>query len=84
MDDKEIFYQINGAIFEVNRMLGSGFLEKVYENALIRELRLRGLNVEAQVPTLILHRSACKINFARQPWRLPTQRRKSLEYNQNG
>ena len=34
----QLTYKINGAVFEVNRTLGSGFLEKVYENALIMEL----------------------------------------------
>ena len=34
MDINDITYAINGAVFEVNRILGSGFLEKVYENAL--------------------------------------------------
>ena len=38
MDINELTYQINGAIFEVNRVLGAGFLEKVYENALLIEL----------------------------------------------
>ena len=33
-----------GSAFEVANVLGSGFLEKVYERALIRELLLRGLN----------------------------------------
>jgi GxxExxY protein len=46
-------YKINGAVFEVNRVLGSGFLEKVYENALLIELRRRGLRVESQVPIQI-------------------------------
>lgn len=49
MELEELTYQINGAIFEVNKVLGSGFLEKVYENALLVELRRRGLNAEAQV-----------------------------------
>ena len=31
------------AIFEVSNTLGSGFLEKVYERALLRELALRAL-----------------------------------------
>ena len=31
MDTNELTYRINGAIFEVNRILGSGFTEKVYE-----------------------------------------------------
>lgn len=50
MEINDITYQINGAVFEVNRILGAGFLEKVYENALLLELREKGLNVESQVP----------------------------------
>ena len=50
MDVNELTYQINGAVFEVNRILGAGFLEKVYENALVFELKLRGLNALSQVP----------------------------------
>ena len=50
MDIIEITYQIRGAIFEVNRILGSGFLEKVYENALLIELKGRGLSAVAQHP----------------------------------
>ncbi|MDY7041641.1 MAG: GxxExxY protein [Chloroflexota bacterium] len=46
----EITYQIIGAAFEVWRVLGYGFLEKVYENALVEELRQRGLGVEQQFP----------------------------------
>ncbi|MDL1964962.1 MAG: GxxExxY protein, partial [Deltaproteobacteria bacterium] len=42
MTINEITYIINGAIFEVNRILGPGFLEKVYEKALLIELRERG------------------------------------------
>ena len=42
MDIDEITYTIRGAAFEVNRVLGHGFLEKVYEKALIIELRMRG------------------------------------------
>jgi GxxExxY protein len=50
MECNELTYQINGAVFEVNRTLGSGFLEKVYENALVKELTSRGLSVQQQVP----------------------------------
>ena len=49
MDINELTYAINGAIFEVNRVLGPGFLEKVYENALIIELRSLGLKADSQV-----------------------------------
>ena len=44
----EITHAIIGAAFEVYKVLGYGFLEKVYENALIEELRRRGLSVERQ------------------------------------
>ena len=38
-----------GSAFEIANVLGAGFLEKVYERALIRELALRGVRVKAQV-----------------------------------
>ena len=50
MDLNELTYLINGAIFEVNRILGPGFLEKVYENALLMELRARGIKAVSQHP----------------------------------
>ena len=39
-----------GAAYEVSNVLGAGFLETIYERALIEELRLRGLPVTAQAP----------------------------------
>jgi GxxExxY protein len=56
MGVNETTYKINGAVFEVNRILGSGFLEKVYENALLVELRKRGLRAENQVPIRIQYK----------------------------
>jgi GxxExxY protein len=53
MELEEITYRINGAVFEVNRELGSGFLEKVYEHALLIELRERGLSAENQIPVKV-------------------------------
>ena len=41
--------QIIGAAYEVSNSLGCGFLEKVYERAMTRELTLRGLQVRSQV-----------------------------------
>jgi GxxExxY protein len=38
-----------GAAYEVANVLGAGFLEKVYERALLKELALRGLRTAAQV-----------------------------------
>ena len=56
MDINDITYAINGAVFEVNRVLGPGFLEKVYENALLIELKSRGLKAESQVPIKVLYK----------------------------
>ena len=56
MDINEITYAINGAVFEVSRILGPGFLEKVYENALLIELKRRGLKAENQVPIKVLYK----------------------------
>ena len=57
MDINDLAYQINGAVFEVNRELGSGFLERVYENALLMELIERGLKAESQVPIKVKYKS---------------------------
>ena len=56
MNINELTYQIRGAVFEVNRILGSGFLEKVYEKALIIELLVRGLRAESQVPIEVIYK----------------------------
>jgi GxxExxY protein len=40
--------KIIGAIIEVHRHLGPGFIESAYEIALTHELRLRGFRVETQ------------------------------------
>ena len=46
---ESITEQIIGAAMEVQRILGIGFLEKVYEKALFTELRKQGVKVKAQV-----------------------------------
>jgi GxxExxY protein len=47
--DSELTRSIIGAAFEVHNILGAGFLEKVYRNALVRELRLQGHQAEPEV-----------------------------------
>ena len=42
--------------FKVSNLLGCGFLEKVYENALVRELVDAGLNIETQKPIKVVYR----------------------------
>jgi len=56
MDLNDITYKINGAIFEVNHELGAGFLEKVYQNALLTELKSIGLKAECQVPITVRYK----------------------------
>jgi len=50
MNINELTFQIRGCIFEVNNILGFGFLEKVYENALMIEFINKGLRAKNQVP----------------------------------
>ncbi len=45
---RDLSYQIMGAIFEVHKELGPGFLESVYEKALLLELTNRGMKVDVE------------------------------------
>ena len=46
----EITQKIIGCAFEVSNTLGIGFVEKVYENALVHLIRKSGLKVVQQYP----------------------------------
>ena len=48
--EKELVYKINSCVFEVYRELGHGFLERVYEKALLIEFNSQRLKAQAQVP----------------------------------
>lgn len=50
MSDHDLTGQIIGACFEVAKELGHGFLEGVYESALMVALRDRGVQARRQVP----------------------------------
>jgi GxxExxY protein len=56
VDINGLTFRIRRAVFQVNKQLGSGFLEKVYENALLLELRNLGLNAQAQVPVKVRYK----------------------------
>jgi GxxExxY protein len=47
--------QVIGAAMKVHSALGPGFLESVYQNALIWELRKNGLKAEAQRPISVYY-----------------------------
>ena len=53
VEDEEIVHQVIGAVIEVHRLLGPGFLESIYEKALLHELELRGFKAERQKPVLV-------------------------------
>jgi GxxExxY protein len=55
--------KIIGCAFEVSNTLGCGFLEKVYERALVHELRTTGLNVQAQYPISVYYKGKVVGNF---------------------
>ncbi len=55
---KDLSYKIIGLAMEVHRELGCGFLEKVYENALVYLLKEESLRVEQQSPLTVMFRDS--------------------------
>ena len=56
--EQELCYRVQGCVYEVYRQLGHGYLEKVYERALYRELGLNGLRVKCQAPFNVSYKGA--------------------------
>src|SRR6516165_4777812 len=52
----ELATKVIGAVYEVSNILGVGFLEAVYERALVKELRLRGISARRQVPVRVKYK----------------------------
>ena len=50
---EELTGKIIAAAIEVHRQLGPGFLESIYENALVIAIRQIGLKVEQQVEIIV-------------------------------
>jgi GxxExxY protein len=48
--------KVLGAVFEVSNTLGSGFLEKVYQRALLRELSLRGIRATTETSFTVIYK----------------------------
>ena len=53
---KELSFAIIGAAMEVHRILGSGFLEAVYQLALEKELSLRGIPFQRPVELPVFYK----------------------------
>ena len=54
LEDK-LTEKIIGAAFKVHNVLGSGFKEKIYQRAMVIELRKMGLKVESEFPLKIFY-----------------------------
>ena len=52
----DLTHRVIGLAMRVHSELGPGFLESVYERAILVELREAGLNAEAQVPLRVMYR----------------------------
>ncbi|HHV16660.1 MAG TPA: GxxExxY protein [Gelria sp.] len=48
--------KIIGSAYNIFRELGAGFLEKVYENALVLELKEQGLEIKQQHPLKVYYK----------------------------
>jgi GxxExxY protein len=53
LSEKELTDQILNAAVEVHTVLGPGFLESIYQNAMTTELKQRGLIVEEQKEIIV-------------------------------
>ena len=53
MSIDEITERVIGCCFKIHKTLGEGFLERVYENALMIELKMCGLKAHQQVPVSV-------------------------------
>ena len=56
MKHGDLTEKVIGAAFEVHKVLGQGFMEKVYENAMALELRQAGLNAQQQQPITVRYK----------------------------
>jgi GxxExxY protein len=59
MKHEEITEVIIGCAFEVLNELGSGFLESVYEKAMLIAVEQKSLKVQAQHPVKVIFRQKC-------------------------
>lgn len=58
-----LFSIIKEAAYEVRLNLGPGYLESVYKNALLYELRQRGVNVKEEAPVPVFYKGICMGHF---------------------
>jgi GxxExxY protein len=52
----QLEYKVTGACIEVNRVLGPGLLESIYQKCLMRELQLQNINFTAEHPIVLSYK----------------------------
>lgn len=57
MKHEELSKEIIGAAIEVHKLLGPGLLESAYEDCMVYELKIRGVNVERQKAVPVIYKS---------------------------
>lgn len=63
LQHEEITRSVLGCAFEVINELGAGFIESVYEKALLLALRQKGLSAMSQYPVRVMFRGECVGDF---------------------
>jgi len=63
MEINKLTEKIIACAYAVSNELGIGFVEKVYENALVHEMRKAGLNVRQQYPITVEYDGVVVGNF---------------------
>ncbi len=56
MDIEQLISAVISAAYEVRITLGAGFLESVYQNALMTELESRGIKAEKETPLAVKYK----------------------------
>jgi GxxExxY protein len=64
LQHRDITEAVIGAAFEVYKVLGYGFLEKVYQRAMQVELQLRGFKAETEAEIRVMYKDA-EVGFYR-------------------
>jgi len=63
MTSKELSHSVIGAAMRVHSHFGPGYLEEVYKNALMVELKALGIEAEKEVPIAVYYQGVCVGNY---------------------
>ena len=54
---KDLIYKVKGCCLDIHRVLGPGLFEKVYQTALVYELRQSGFNIKTEIKIPIIYKA---------------------------